>query len=210
LVIDLHFHTKKYSKCSEIELEEGIKKAKEIGIDAICITEHDVFPIYNNLRELENKYNMKIFLGMEVFTNDGDILCFGLDEIKNNDISALELVNHIYDIGGASIAAHPYRNNGRGIKDKILKIKKLTAIESYNGNTCDYNNKKAYDVSFKHKLKIIGSSDAHFLGKIGCYATEFENEINSVEELIKELKYGVYRPVKYNRETNSFTSIKCN
>jgi len=209
MVIDLHFHTKKYSKCSKIELESGIKKAKKIGLDGICITEHDIFPMYNNIIELENKYDIKIFLGIEIFTNDGDILCFGLDEMKTNDISALALVNHIHAIGGASIAAHPYRNNDRGIKDKILEIEKLTAIESHNGNTCDYNNKKAYDISFKHKLKVTGSSDAHLIEKIGCYATEFENEINSVEELIEELKNGIYKPVKYDNEINSFKCVEC-
>lgn len=207
MIIDLHFHTKYYSSCSGIELEEGIKKAKEMGLDGICLTEHDVFAEYDNISELQIKYQIKIFVGIEIFTTDGDILCFGLDEIPHGDIAALELVDYVESINGASIAAHPYRDNDRGIKDNILELKNLTAIEVFNGNTSDIDNTKAYDLSLKNKLNMTGSSDAHSLGKIGCFATKFAQEINTLNDLINELKKGRYQPVKYDDNTKVFIDL---
>ena len=142
MIIDLHFHTKAFSACSKIDLLEGIKKAKEIGLDGICLTEHDTFADYDKVAQLAETYGIKIFIGTEILTTDGDILCFGLDKIPKQKVSAQELVDALYQSGGASIAAHPYRDNNRGIKDKILELQHLTAIEVFNGNTQKADNKK--------------------------------------------------------------------
>ena len=207
MIIDLHFHTKEFSKCSDIPLKEGIKKAKERGLDAICLTEHDVFANYSNLNQLEETYGIKIFVGTEILTTDGDILCFGLDKIPKNPISAKELVDYLSQIGGASIAAHPYRDNNRGIKDKILEIENLTAIEAYNGNTKKIDNEKTFQLCLKNKLRSTGSSDAHKIDEIGCYATYFSNNIETIGNLIEDLKNGQYEPVKYCRQEKSFVRI---
>ena len=153
---------------------------------------------------MEERYRIKIFTGVEVLTTDGDIICFGLDRIPDGNISALELVDYLHNIGGASIAAHPYRDNDRGIKDKILDLNNLTAIEAFNGNTSDNDNRKAYDLARNNSLKTTGSSDSHRLEKIGCFATVFENNFDDVNSLISALKTGIYRPVKYDYGEKSF------
>lgn len=198
MIIDLHFHTAKYSPCSKINLEEGLEKAKFMGLDAICLTEHDIIAKYLNLVELENKYNIKIFVGTEIYTTDGDILCYGIDEIPNYKISASELTTYVNSKGGASIAAHPFRNNNRGIKDKISELPHLDAVEAFNGNTSNENNMKAYIISKNKHITMTGSSDCHNLENIGIYATEFTNNITTVEELANELKGKNFMPVKYD------------
>ena len=52
MIIDLHFHTEAFSSCSRIPLLEGVKRAKEIGLDGICLTEHDVFHENRNIKSL--------------------------------------------------------------------------------------------------------------------------------------------------------------
>ena len=39
--IDLHVHTNVSSPCSLIDPERAIAVAKQVGLDGICVTEHD-------------------------------------------------------------------------------------------------------------------------------------------------------------------------
>ena len=52
MLIDLHIHEKQFSKDSFLALEEIVKIAKEKGLDAICITDHDSM----GLREYAAEY----------------------------------------------------------------------------------------------------------------------------------------------------------
>ena len=56
MLIDLHFHTSKFSSCSRMTLEEGLGRARDLGLGGICVTEHDVFPSYRNLDELSSRF----------------------------------------------------------------------------------------------------------------------------------------------------------
>ena len=42
MLIDLHAHTSPRSNCSRTTLEELVVTARSHGLDALCITEHDV------------------------------------------------------------------------------------------------------------------------------------------------------------------------
>ena len=207
MIIDLHFHTQKYSSCSRIPLEQGIKRASSLGLDAICITEHDVFHNYTNVAELERKYGIKIFSGVEMYTYEGDILCFGLERIPEKRIHAEELVTSLFESKGATIAAHPFRDNDRGVKDLICSLSKLTAVEAWNGNTSQKNNLCALDLARHCKIPVTGASDSHRIEKIGCFATKFIASISSEEELIDALRSGEYQPVIYNAETGLYQEL---
>ena len=41
MLIDMHMHEMTFSKDSFLKLDEMVRIAKEKGIDAICITDHD-------------------------------------------------------------------------------------------------------------------------------------------------------------------------
>jgi len=131
-----------------------------------------------------------VIVGVEIFTYEGDILCFGLDKLPNKRVHARELVDYIYGKGGISIAAHPYRLNNRGIGDSIKDLLKLDAVETLNGNTKEANNIKALKSANNYKKTKTGGSDAHNISKIGSYATYFKNIISSEKELIREIKNG--------------------
>lgn len=186
--IDLHFHTKKYSECSSIDLEEGICYAKWIGLDGICITEHDIIPDIHDVDELVKKHDIAVFIGVEINTLEGDILCFGLKDMPRLPISAQELIDKVNSDDGVCIAAHPFRNNNRGLGDKLNQVEGLHAVEVLNGNT-DYNsNMKAMELASKLNLVQVGSSDAHKIGNIGRYYTQFKNKICTERELIEAIR----------------------
>lgn len=198
MIIDLHFHTRQYSPCSQIDIEEGIKRGKDIGLDGICITDHDTYDAHIYAKELEKKYGIKVIVGVEILTYEGDILCFGIDEVPKNKMHAQELIDHIKNQGGVTISAHPFRNNGRGMGNYIKNVKGLNAIEVFNGNTSYENNLKALNLSQKLNIPCVGASDAHKLENVGKYATKFFDVIENETDLIEAIKLGRVEPVFYD------------
>jgi len=207
VIIDLHFHTEKYSSCSHIPLEEGVARAASIGLDAICLTEHDLFHGYGNLSELEKRYGIRIFSGVEVFSAQGDILCFGLDQIPPKGIDAVELVARLAEQGGASIAAHPFRDNNRGVRDLIVSLSGLTAVEAWNGNTSVENNLKALNMAASRDIPVVGASDCHRLDRIGCYATEFPGNIKTDRDLVDALRSGEFLPLRFDEKSCTYKVV---
>lgn len=194
MIIDLHFHTKQYSSCSKIDIEEGIRHAKQIGLDGICITDHDVFASRKIANQLQKKYNILVFVGVEILTYEGDIICFGLEKIPDNKLHAKELIKIIESNKGACIAAHPFRINNRGLKEKIKEVHGLHAIEVFNGNTLNKNNLKAKEIAENSIITQVGGSDAHTIDNIGCFATEFLTDIHNETDLINAIRKGNVRP----------------
>lgn len=194
MIIDLHFHTKQYSPCSSIDMEEGVRYAKKLGLDGICITDHDVFACRKRAEEIQKKYNILVIVGTEILTMEGDLLCFGLDEIPKEKLAAQTLIDKVNAIGGACIAAHPYRENNRGMGAHLDKLTGLHAIESYNGNTkCD-NNTKAVIAASRLGIPCIGGSDAHRIERVGVYATRFFTQIENEKDIISAIRSGRIEP----------------
>lgn len=207
MIIDLHFHTDRFSPCSRMPLSEGLKRAKEIGLDGVCITEHDQFHQNDNLQLLSDVYGIKIFVGTEIYTKEGDILCFGLDTIPQNRITARELVQRMETLGGATVAAHPFRDNFRGIGELIVNLPGLTAVEAFNGNTSDEHNQMALDLAREKGIPLTGSSDAHSAERVGIFATEFPGVIENMDDLIRALRSGDCTPVRFTGEPGCFKSL---
>ncbi len=197
MIIDLHFHTERFSSCSRIPLDRGIERARERGLDGICITEHDVLHKGSDIIGLERRYGIKIFVGTEILSREGDILCFGLEGIPGNRMPASELVTLVNKIGGATIAAHPFRINNRGVKELFTSLEGLSAVEAFNGNTSDENNRRALELALAEGIPVVGGSDSHTLEKVGCFATEFPGTVASESDLCRALRNGGYAPLRY-------------
>ncbi|SKC47700.1 PHP-associated domain-containing protein [Maledivibacter halophilus] len=207
MIIDLHFHTMQYSPCSHIDMEEGIKRAKAIGLDGICITDHDNNEGTKYAKEFGRKYDLIVISGVEILTYEGDILCFGIDKLPEKKLHAQELVDLINKCGGATISAHPFRNNGRGLGDKIKNLKGLSAIEIFNGNTSEENNLKASKLASELNIPFVGGSDAHKLQNIGKYATKFFRNVTNEKDLIMAIRRGDVVPVYYDGDNNGFNEF---
>ncbi|MCH2527937.1 MAG: PHP domain-containing protein, partial [Dehalococcoidia bacterium] len=79
MIIDLHNHTYPKSDDSFISPDELIIKAKDIGLDGICLTEHDCFWTNDDIELLSSKHNFLILPGVELNTDAGHVLAFGLE-----------------------------------------------------------------------------------------------------------------------------------
>ncbi len=80
MLADLHCHTTKSD--GSINQEELVKVAKILNLDAIAITDHDVYTDEENAKKLEGKYGVKVICGAEISAFDYNknrlvhILCY--------------------------------------------------------------------------------------------------------------------------------------
>lgn len=197
MFIDMHMHEMRNSSDSFLRLEEMVEIAKRRGLDGICITDHDSMGIREFAAEYSEKVNFPIFVGIEFYSLQGDIVAFGIEEYPDHRIDAQEFVSYVQSQGGMCFSAHPFRNNKRGLEENLKVVKGLDAIEVLNGSTPFEPNKKAAGYAKMLNLACVGSSDCHVPQKLGLYATWFPEKIKTVNELIKAVKNHECRPAYY-------------
>lgn len=198
MLIDLHVHTNISSRCSSIQPEELVDRSLEIGLDAVCVTEHSTYRGARVNHEYAAKRGFKVFRGMEVFTEFGDMLVFGWEEdIRYYLFPFMDLRREVEKRRGVIIPAHPCRGvadarhrHRHGIPEELLGC--IFALETRNGAVTRKNNAEAEKISKDYELFGIGGSDAHHVSHLGRCLTVFEDEISDEAELMEALRSGRY------------------
>ncbi len=214
MLIDLHTHTEPLSHDSLLSPDALIKLAKSARLDGICLTEHDFFWEPDRARELRHRHGFLVVPGIEVNTEDGHVLVFGLEKYVYGMHRMHELAALVNAAGGLMIAAHPYRRQlpfelrhegdwadalDRAAANPAYPL--VAAMESYNGRGTTRENAFARGLAERLGLPPAAGSDAHTSADVGRCATEFEREISGLEDLIAELKAGRFRPAVLREAT---------
>ena len=204
MIIDIHTHTWPYSDDSDLRPHDLIEQAKQTELDGICFTEHDWHWSEEDIAQLGREHDFPVFQGMEISSEEGHLLVFGLGEYKFGMHHAEYIKKLVDQVGGVIILAHPYRARVRynSKPDELLDavcdnhiFEMVDAIEVLNGRSKSKENKFASDLCDRLGLRAAGGSDAHSPEDIASCATEFERKISSLEELLTELKAGRFRAV---------------
>ena len=198
MLMDLHMHEKRNSADSFISLEEIVFRAREMGLDGICITDHDSMGLVDFAAEYAKKQNFPIIVGVEYLSLDGDITAFGISDFPKVRIPAQDFIDMVHAQGGVCSAAHPFRNNNRGLEHKLGIVKGLDGIEAFNGSTLPEANAMALGYCQRLGIQPIGVSDCHVYDKIGRYATWMPDGIWTVEDFVAAFKEGCCYPVWYD------------
>ncbi|MFW5790492.1 MAG: PHP domain-containing protein [Halanaerobiaceae bacterium] len=207
MLFDIHVHENLFSADSHLSPEQVFEEAVAAGLDGVCITDHESKGFKAYLDKYEAIYDLKIIVGAEVLTRQGDILVFGLDRLPDKVIPANVLLAEVARAGGIAIAAHPFRNNYRGIGDNIDNLAELLhGIEGLNGSTSNRNNYLARKSANYNNLPLLGGSDAHRPGRVGKYITEVEAEVNNEIDFINAVRSGRVRPLY--RHKDQYLSLK--
>jgi predicted metal-dependent phosphoesterase TrpH len=209
VVIDLHMHSFPASPCSSVDVDQLIQEAKRLGLDAICLTDHNYVWTPEETRDLSQKHGFLVLRGNEITTDQGDMLVFGMYQDVKGIITLVELKQLIDDSNGFMIAAHPFRGflvfNTSQIgltAEKAMQravFKMVDAIEILNGKVTDQENAFAREVATGLNLPATGGSDAHDLKDVGKYATRFSQTIQNERDLLDALKGGVFEPIEYRK-----------
>ena len=70
-------------------------------------------------------------------------------------------------------------------------------VEAINGGSRKGEDERVEELVRRYGYRAYGGSDSHLVSFVGICATEFEGEIRTVEDLVRELKGGRYRPVDF-------------
>jgi predicted metal-dependent phosphoesterase TrpH len=208
MLIDLHTHTRRFSWDSDLTPDELVDLSKRAGLDGICLTEHDYFWDDDDVRALSRRHDFLVIPGVEINTDDGHMLCFGLKSYVYGMHRASQLAASLEAANGVMVAAHPYRRQlqpdktdaafghaevGRAAANPAYAV--CTAMERINGRGSQRENAFAAACCDTLGLAGTGGSDAHTAAEVGSGATEFESRITSLRDLITALKGGQYTPV---------------
>ncbi len=211
---DLHLHTI-YSYDGTATVQAVLRRAKELGLNVIAITDHDEIAGALEAEKLASSYGVEVISGSEITTAEGDLLALNIREKITPGLSLIETLLRVKEQGGVAIAAHPMAG-GMGMKSltpaSILKALKhpvakkvLIGIETYNGTAIDRVSNH-YARIFANTLNIAhtGNSDAHIIDTIGFGATEFPG--TTAADLLKALHERTTRVRKLN-EWSAFRVI---
>ncbi|MFH1349585.1 MAG: PHP domain-containing protein [Pseudomonadota bacterium] len=210
MIIDLHVHTSPASPCSSAPVNEIIQEAKRIGLDGICLTDHNYFWDSDRIEDLRQRHGFFVFRGNEITTDQGDILVFGFERNVKGIVKLEELREEVLKVGGVMIAAHPFRGFltfgvGRlGLTPKKAMERPLfrfvDAVEIMNSRVSEKENSFASQVASGLGLWATGGSDAHEVSEVGIFATRFSDSIRDEKDLVQALKNGSYSPIFFRKE----------
>ena len=172
--------------------------ARSRGLDAVCITDHDSMGLREYATEYSHRTGFPIFVGIEFFSLQGDITAWGIEDYPGCRVDAQEFINHVNKAGGFCVSCHPFRNNNRGLEEKLRVVKGLHGVEVLNGSTALEANRRALSYCRELGLKTIGASDAHTTGQIGKYATWLPEKVDRLEDFVEQLKTRQVRPAVWN------------
>ena len=97
------------SSCSSATVDEAIGEAKTVGLDGICLTDHNYVWDRNVVADLVKKHGFPVFRGNEITTDQGDVVVFGLEKDIKGVVKLEDLREEVIKVGGFIIAAHPFR-----------------------------------------------------------------------------------------------------
>ena len=189
MLIDLHVHTTRGASDSSLTPAELVKEAKRIGLDGVCVTEHSSVWQESAARTLAEESGLVILRGMEVNTDLGHLVAFGLESYIGGIHRAGELKRVVEAMGGFIVAVHPFRwffspmplpVNGsyhrattleEALKMPLFEI--ANELEVLNGACLPLENDFAFQVAQRLGKRGTGGSDAHSTHGLGSCLTVF-------------------------------------
>jgi predicted metal-dependent phosphoesterase TrpH len=208
MLIDLHAHTWPRSYDSVLSPDDLIIHAKRAGLDAVCFTEHDTLWEPEAVKEISERHNFPIFAGVEISTDDGHILTFGVDRYVFGMHRSADLAGHAEKAGGCMVAAHPYRRQMpwyvRSDQEYERALERAGAnpayqyvvgLEELNGRGTDKENAFSRQLCDRMGMPGTAGTDSHAILDVGKCATYFERDVDDVRALIRELKAGRFYAV---------------
>ena len=213
-VFDLHVHTVRGSSDSSLTPEQLIEKARGLGLDGVCLTEHSGGWDRHEFRRVFKEAGITVIGGLEVDTDMGHVLVFGLDSYVNGIHRASELRKAVNRAGGVMISAHPFRNyfnrppynvnllfKGPDGHPKTAEeaadhpvFQMVDDVEAANGANTERENLFALEVARHLGFRGTGGSDVHSTHGLGKYVTIFDGDVSSTSDLIDAVKARAFSP----------------
>jgi len=188
-----------------------VETARGRGLDALCITEHDVRWPGDELADASRLLDFPLIPGVELTTDVGHVLVFGpLKKPLWLGYKLEELVEECEHSDTALVLPHPVRRlaGERAIKGgrvpplpvdvaSLPQWEAVHAVEVASTQTTTLEHTlTAAALAVVHR-PTVASSDAHGPGLAGAYATEIDGPIHTAEDLAAQIRAGHVRPTGF-------------
>lgn len=189
ITVALHVHTL-FSPCAETKIEDIPAYCREKGIDVIGVTDHDTITGAVELKA--NADGLRVIVGEEVLTSEGEIVGLFLKEEIRPGMSALETCEQIKAQGGLVYIPHPFDP----LKIRRLQRKALMRVLDYVDIIEVFNaklnlpvfNTVAARFAFDHGKAGAAGSDAHYLQAIDVCTNSME-DFSTPEEFLAAMHF---------------------
>jgi acyl dehydratase/predicted metal-dependent phosphoesterase TrpH len=201
--LDLHVHSTDGSDDAGGSVEGYLKwvaakRRQGYRLDGFVLTEHRNFNPKLDYSELAAKYDALVLRGVEVETDIGHVLVFGVTPafLEAFDLSRVDLpYNQVFrtawKTGGVAVGAHAGRPR-IGVVDhyeeRSVDLTEVRLIEGLNGGSSDFENARGHDLALAHGIGEVGASDSHFVSALGRAMTRFEGHIRHMDDLVAALR----------------------
>jgi predicted metal-dependent phosphoesterase TrpH len=209
MLIDLHTHTRPLSQCSGLSLLDLVAQSRAVGLDGVCLTEHDTMWSADDLARATATTGFLLLRGVEVSTAQGHVLIYGLSawkDIYGMEWSVRRLRKIADDQGAFLVKPHPLRDgdlttspDGSLPPGAEERLAFFDTLEIMNGGESDAANTRAAAIAQTYGLRGTAGSDVHVAAGVGRYATRFTRGIRSESDLVTELRAGRFTTVDLRR-----------
>jgi predicted metal-dependent phosphoesterase TrpH len=166
--IDLHVHTD-HSSDSKASPKSVVKRAIELGFDAIAVTDHNTVSGALEAEKHARKTQLLVIPGQEVRAKEGEVIVLGVRETIPNRMPVLDTMKQARKMGGFVIVPHPFDTMRKGLgRTSESCLKYIDAVEVFNSRTMfSFFNNRALAFAEKYNLPMTVGSDSHFLEEMG-------------------------------------------
>lgn len=202
MILDLHTHTREHSSCAKQSLEALVRRAAEVGLDGIVITDHDyLWPATELAASLDQlgRITRLVLRGQEVSCVDGHLLVYGIEDGLPAGMTRHELAQWVRAQGGATILAHPFRWGGFSeVPDERLPeaLRGFDGLEAWTTNHSEEETCRAARLHGHPGVRLTGASDAHDVDRVGRFALRFDDAVGREHDLVRLLREGAFQPVR--------------
>jgi predicted metal-dependent phosphoesterase TrpH/glycosyltransferase involved in cell wall biosynthesis len=170
LYADLHIHTA-HSKDSTSAVEAVLTTARDVGLGAIAIADHNQISGALAARALVAGHDdLMVIVAEEVKTSEGEVIGMFLEELIPRGLTFNETLSLIKEQGGLVYVPHPFDRMRTTPSYRLLveNVHRIDVIEIYNArNYLASFNVEAERFASKYNLAAGAGSDAHVVQGIG-------------------------------------------
>jgi len=152
------------------------------------MTEHNALWPPGSLRALSEQVEMTVLAGMELGTDAGHVLVYGLDRYRPELLILDRLRRIVESEGAAMVLAHPMRpfHGPRPAADTYASW--FDGVETINGDHSDSEHGYLVREAETLGLASVGGSDAHSRQAVGRVATAFRHPVRTVSDVVDQLR----------------------
>jgi glycosyltransferase involved in cell wall biosynthesis len=188
--VDLHMHTDHSHDCAT-PVEVLLATAREQGLGAIAVTDHNEISGALEAREKAAEFGVKVIVAEEVKTaTQGEVIGLFIEEKIPRGMTLADTVAEIRRQGGLVYVPHPFdRMHAVPDYEHLLGIvEEIDAMEVYNPRVAIGSfNEEAERFAAKYRILAAAGSDAHVAPGLGSVRVRMP-DFDGPEEFLEALR----------------------